>query len=288
MDLPSSLASLVTTSEGRDRLDRLPSILDRCRRRWGLTLGEPYPGSQESVTIPAVTEEGQRVVLKVRFVGRENEHEADALHAWGGGGAVRLLDRDDGSSALLLERCEPGSHLSHLGVEAALDVLIGLLPRLWIRGDRPFRTLAEEAAWWSADLEERFERAGEPFARRSLDIALQALTDLPGSQEDAVLLHQDLHGDNVLRATREPWLVIDPKPLVGERAFSVAPIVRSFELGATEWAVRRRLDRLTSELGLDRDRARRWTIAQTIAWAFDEGRAIPWHVAVVEWLARDL
>lgn len=46
-----------------------------------------------------------------------------------------------------------------------------------------------------------------------------------------VLLHQDLHADNVLRAGREPWLVIDPKPLTGEREFGVAPIVRSFELG---------------------------------------------------------
>jgi streptomycin 6-kinase len=133
-----------------------------------------------------------------------------------------------------------------------------------------------------------FERSGRPFARRVLDIVVDTCVQLPGSTEEHVLLHQDLHGDNVLAAKRRPWLVIDPKPLIGERAFSVAPIVRSFELGATEHAVRRRLDRLTSELSLDRDRALRWTIAQTVAWAFDDGRAFPWHIAVAEWLARDL
>jgi streptomycin 6-kinase len=288
MDLPSSLASLGTTSEGRDWLGRLPRLVEGCARRWDLTLGDPYPGAQASLTLPATTRADERVVLKVQFPHRESEGEADALAAWRGEGAVRLLDRDDEFQAMVLERCEPGSHLSAIGLEPALDVLIGLLPRLWIPTTEPFRTLAEEASWWAGYVESTFERAGRPFARRLHDIAMEALTQLPRSAGDPVLLHQDLHGDNVLSATREPWLVIDPKPLVGERAFSVAPIVRSFELGATEPAVRRRLDRLTSELGLDRDRARRWTIAQTVAWAFDEGRADPWHVAVVEWLARDL
>ena len=41
-----------------------------------------------------------------------------------------------------------------------------------------------------------------------------------------MLVNQDLHADNVLAAEREPWLVIDPKPLTGEREFAVAPIVR--------------------------------------------------------------
>ena len=82
-------------------------------------------------------------------------------------------------------------------------------------------------------------------------------------------MHQDLHPDNVLAAEREPWLVIDPKPLVGEREFAVAPIVRASELGHSRRAVIERLDRLTSELGLDRERARGWTIGQTIAWGVD-------------------
>jgi streptomycin 6-kinase len=96
-----------------------------------------------------------------------------------------------------------------------------------------------------------------------------------------VLLHQDLHGGNVLAAGREPWLAIDPKPLVGEREFAVAPIVRSPELGHSRRAVVGRLDRLTSDLGLERDRARGWTIGQTVAWAVDGGRE---HVEVVQWL----
>ena len=88
---------------------------------------------------------------------------------------------------------------------------------------------------------------------------------------EEVLVHQDVHGQNVLAATRQPWLAINPKPLRGEREFSLAPIIRSFELGHSERATRCRLDRLTAELGLDRDRALGWAVAQTMAWSFDSG-----------------
>jgi streptomycin 6-kinase len=98
------------------------------------------------------------------------------------------------------------------------------------------------------------------------------------------LLHQDLHGGNVLAARREPWLAIDPKPLAGEREFGPAPIVRSVELGRGEAAMRRRLDRLTGELGLDRERVRGWAFAQAIAWAFERAGVLPGHLETARWL----
>jgi streptomycin 6-kinase len=109
------------------------------------------------------------------------------------------------------------------------------------------------------------------------------LRELAPTQGELVLVHQDLHGENVLAAEREPWLVIDPKPLSAEREFAVAPIVRSSELGHSRREALYRLDRLTSELGLDRERARDWTIAQTIAWSGGSD-VIPTHIETVEWL----
>jgi len=116
-----------------------------------------------------------------------------------------------------------------------------------------------------------------------LEAALEALRELPPTQGEQVLVNQDLHGDNVLAAEREPWLVIDPKPLAGEREFAVAPIVRSFELGHSKRDVLHRFDRLTSELGLDRERARGWSIAQTVAWAGDSDFSRT-HLETAQWL----
>jgi streptomycin 6-kinase len=124
---------------------------------------------------------------------------------------------------------------------------------------------------------------GLTYDRSTLDEVMETLRALAASQGEPVLLHQDLHTDNVLAADREPWLVIDPKPLLGEREFNVAPIVRDYVLGHSRSEVLRRLERLTSELGLDRERALGWTIGQTVAWMF-ESTHLRTHLDTLRWL----
>jgi len=271
---------------GRAWLERLPRLVDECAEQWSLRMEKPFPYAFTALALPATLPDGTAAVLKIQFPDRESEHEAAALARWDGDGAILLLAHDAERHALLLERCEPGTPLSELEQDAALDVLVGLLPRLWKPAGAPFRPLAEEAAWWAGYLPEKWERANEPFERRLLDAALDAIGALSVSQGEQVLLHQDLHTENVLRAKREPWLVIDPKPLTGEREFGVAAIVRGHELGHAPERVRHRLDRLTGELGLDRDRARGWALAQTLAWAIDDDRPSEQHVECARWLMR--
>jgi streptomycin 6-kinase len=267
-------------------LARVPELLEQCSEEWKLELGEPYEQGAAGYTIRASLPDGTPAVLKLIYPDRESEHEADALSLLRGDGIVKLLDRDDGRSAMLLERCEPGTRLVTAGAETALDVLVELLPRHWVTAGEPFHTLTDEAAWWADYLPGQWEESGRPFERRLLDAALGSLRALAPSQGEQVLLHQDLHADNVLAAEREPWLVIDPKPLVGEREFAVAPIVRDPELGHSRRDVLRRLDRLCSELALDRERARGWTIGQTIAWSLETSYA-PMHVQTARWLLED-
>jgi streptomycin 6-kinase len=257
-------------------------VLESCRGQWELRLGEPYPSGAAGYAVRAELPDGAPAVLKLIYPHRESEHEADALAFWGGDGAVRLLRRDDARCAMLIERCEPGTYLSALAQDEALDVLIGLLPRLWKPAEAPFRPLAEEAAWWLETLPASWEAAGRPFERRLLEAAFEALRALAPTQGEQVLVHQDLHGENVLAARREPWLVIDPKPLSGEREFALASIVRSFELGETRRDVLHRLDRLSAELELDRERARGWALGQTLAWADTE--YVSSHVQTARWL----
>jgi streptomycin 6-kinase len=236
------------------------------------------------LVVPVTTDDEGEAVLKIQFPHAECEHEAAALEQWDGEGAIRLLDHDAEAHALLLERCSPGTHLSECDPDEALDVLIGVLPRLSKPAGAPFQPLAIEAQAWASRLPRQWARAGEPFERTLVDTAVDLLRSLSESQPEQVLLHQDLHADNVLAAQREPWLVIDPKPLVGEPAFAIAPVVRSSELGHSREAVIHRLDRMTDELGLDRDRARGWVIGQTLAWAFVNDRVSSPHLDVVQWL----
>jgi streptomycin 6-kinase len=278
------LAWLRATPDGRDWLERLPSLVEESAAAWSLTLSEPFAYAFASLAIPATCADGTQAVLKVQFPDREGEHEAAALEHWNGDGAVRLLAHDPGHRALLLERCVPGTSLARIDPDVALDVAIDLLPRLWVPAAAPFRSLAAEAASWSAEMSEQWHRREEPFERRLLDASLDALAGLPATQGPQVLLHQDLHADNVLRAEREPWLVIDPKPVTGEREFGLAALVRGDELGRGPEAMRHRLDRLTAALGLDRERARAWAMAQTLAWSFGGDGPDASGVETARWL----
>jgi streptomycin 6-kinase len=283
-DIPPRLKWLEASSEGRAWLRDLPARIEACADLWELRLGPPYPESYVSLVLPVTQSDKTPAVLKLQFPHPESEHESEALKRWNGLGAVRLFACEEKYHALLMEKCEPGDPLSGIAPDEALEALTAILPRLWIEAEKPFVSLCEESAKWAEHLPSSWERAGRPFEMELLDSAIRAIHDLRESQGQQVLVNQDLHGDNVLRAQREPWLVIDPKPLVGEREFSIAPIVRSYEFGHSQKATVDRLDRLTNALGLNRERARLWAFAQTLAWSFESERALDRHVDTARWL----
>jgi streptomycin 6-kinase len=254
----------------------VPELVTTCCERWDLRLGAPYPPGAAGYATRAELVDGTPAVLKLANPHRESEQEADALERWDGDGAVRLLARDDEHHALLLERCEPGTFLSQRPAAEALEVLIGLLPRLW-KSAAGFHTLVDEIAFWEQG---DFGSHSDPGL---VEVARGLARELGPTEGELVLVHQDLHGDNVLAAEREPWLAIDPKPLAAERELAAAPIVRSPELGHSRRDVLYRLDRLSAELGLDRERARGWTIVQTVAWSGGSD-FVPEHMETVEWL----
>jgi len=232
-----------------------------------------------SLVLGAELRDGTPVVLKVNFPEEESEHEADALVHWAGEGAIRLLAENRERRALLLEHCEPGTQLWMIADgDEANRIAAHVLRRIWHPppAPSPFRPLAAEAARWGEEIRREWEALGRPFERRLVDEAGAACRELGPAQGEAVVLHQDFHGGNVLRSEREGWLAIDPKPLVGEREFDAASLLRDrrSELvspGAAR-TVRRRLDLLSAELALDRERMRRWGIAHALAWGIGEGK----------------
>src|ERR1041384_5919746 len=145
----------------------------------------------------------------------EGEHELQGLRFWRGGPTVHLLKADDTTGAMLLERCNPGTSLRALP-EAEQDVVIaGLLRRLWRSPSAPhsFRPLTALIKHWSNETLADIDRWHDSEMVRQ---GLRLFEELARTAPREVLLATDLHAGNVLRADREPWLVIDPKPLVGD------------------------------------------------------------------------
>jgi len=208
------------------------------------------------------------VVLKLNAPSHfEADHEAEALERSAGDGAVLVVARDDARRAYLCERCRPGTTLSDIGVDQ-VPIVAELLPRLTRELERPapFRLLADEAERWLDEVPHRFELGGRPFERTLLDLALDVYRS--ADRNASFLVNQDLHGWNVLRAEREQWLVIDPKPLVGERELDGVGLLRNAALeDDPARSIRRWLDALV-DVGLDRERTREWGAAHALAWAW--------------------
>jgi streptomycin 6-kinase len=264
--------------EGRVWVDELPARIERLCRRWRLDLGPPFePGGVTSWVAPA----GDDAVLKVVVPHREATYEADALRSWVGQGAVRLLDEDQAEHALLLERCRPGTALREAdrSDDDVLDTGIATALRLWrspSAGD-PYERLADVMAEWAAMVEERAATVPLPVDQAVVAEAAALLRRLPATADREVLLHGDLHPANLLAAQREPWLAIDPKPMRGDPAFDLAPLVLQTGdlLAAADPATEldRRLDRVAAGTGTDPDRIRAWALARSVdmvVWHGDE------------------
>jgi streptomycin 6-kinase len=211
--------------------------------RWALTVGEPFEHEGQSWVAPVTRADGTPAVLKLAFPHMEGRDEAAGLDFWNGDGVVQLLEADEDLYALLLERCEPGTPLRERPEREQDEVIAGLLRRLWRRPPEPhrFRHLSELTAYWAR---------GNPGAAAVFD-------ELNRSTAVEVVLATDLHAGNVLRAEREPWLAIDPKPFVGDPAYDATQHLLNCDDPQPE--------RFAGLLGVDPVRVGRWLSARRLA-----------------------
>lgn len=282
MSLPGVPAGLAAARErGPDWaawLDRLRGTTAELLAQWQLVHD---PGSRDggvwhgraSWVLAVRTASGRPAALKVGLPHRESAQEHLALRHWDGRGAVRLLRADPHRAALLLERL-PGEDLGVLDDVDACEVVAALYARLHVPAPPSLRRLTSVLGPWLDDLAALPRDA--PLPRRLVEQARSLGADLLGDPEtDGRLVHGDLHYANVLAADREPWVVIDPKPLSGDPHHEVAPLLwnRWDEVVATgdvRAATRRRFHAVVDTAGLDEDRARDWVVVRMVlnaAWA---------------------
>jgi len=221
LTIPPRLTTACSTAPERAGwLARLPGVVADLAERWSLVLGEPFDTAQTNCAwvAPAVRSDGANAVLKLGMPHFEGEHEIRGLRFWNGDPMVRLLEADEELGAMLLERCEPGTSLRDESGSKQDVVVARLLTRLWRAPAPPhaFRPLATMLQYWSEETEAASTRWQDPgLVQEGLGLFRDLLLGAPRS----VLLATDLHAGNILRAQREPWLAIDPKPFVGDPAY---------------------------------------------------------------------
>ena len=264
--IPDGLAvSCSKTPERSAWLEQLPDVVRSLERLWALTPNGLLDGEEASCShvMAVLRENGTPAVLKIAMPHMEGANEINGLRFWDGQPTVRLLAADDELSAMLLERCKPGTTLRALP-ECDQDVVIsGLLRRLWRSPStpHPFRSLSSLTEYWTNQTLMQVAHWPDTGLVRE---GLHLFKELPCNTTREVLLATDLHAGNVLRAEREPWLVIDPKPFVGDPAydatqhlFNCCARLRS-DPGRT-------IQTLADLLGVEHERVRLWTFARAAA-----------------------
>jgi len=297
LDIPPLLARNVVDAWGADGekwLAALPHHVDAVRRQWELDeVGAPFTLSYHWVSA-ARRADGSPAVLKLGIPGADHlRREAAALAAFDGCGAVRLLECDVARGALLLERADPGGMAAELvpqrdseATAAAIAVAHRLhvdpppgcgLPDLETQG----RSFADHLGKFSGD---------DPLPRHLVERAGRLFDELCASAPRRVVLHGDLHHDNLLRATREPWLAIDPHGYVGDPGHDVGALLYNPDPDRRDDAlldlVPARIEQLASGLDVTSDRVTAWGFVKAVlseVWTCEDGgppRGRPLDVAV--------
>jgi streptomycin 6-kinase len=268
--------------DGRRWLEDLPQVIDEALDRWSLRLEHPLPMSFHWVAAVR-RDDGTPAVLKLAVPHSDHQPvEAAALRAFAGRGAVRLLAYDPESGALLLHRAMPGRMLRDLVPDRDEDAtaIMGSVARelhavpVPAAGVPPLTRARSAFVSFLAD-----DPSDVPLPRRLVEHALNLFDDLVASAPTSVLLHGDLHHDNVLRDDASPsgWVSIDPHGWVGDPGFEVGPLLYNPDPPRRSDAllrlVPRRVEQLGDLFGLAHERVVAWGFVMGVlseVWSADE------------------
>jgi streptomycin 6-kinase len=267
----------VSGAEGRRWVDALPDLVAVLCRDWSVALDDEAPVAHggNALVVP-VRRGSQPLVLKVSWHRPTLAAEAIALAAWGGRGAVHLVDERLDAGALLLERLDAGRSLRTVGVFAAAAHAGALIRRLTVPAPTGLPRVSEYGLEIGATLHHRQHQLGDPLPVRFVDMAAERVGELAVTAGDD-LVHADLHYGNILAGTREPWLAIDPHAVVGDPELSVPELLwtRVDEIADVE--VRPLLRTIADAGQLDLDRAERWATVRAVdywLWGLEHGLTV--------------
>ncbi|MEV8411703.1 aminoglycoside phosphotransferase family protein [Streptomyces niveus] len=265
--LVRTLSETYGESVAGEWLGRLPVIAQEALERRELTVERVVaPGGGSSLVVLVRRPDGAPAALKVVPPFAAPEPESAALTQWKGWGSVELISASDG--ALLLERLHTETSLRSLPEAKALLEAAGTVRKLWVEpvADHGFETVAERTAGQAEAMRRSTDPQVVPLVSAALDAREELLAAGPA---ELMLLHGAFRQGKVLSGDRAPWLAVGPVPVVGERAYDLARLVRdrvedlvAAASGAS--ATRRRVNKLADSLDIDRERLRGWTLFRAV------------------------
>ena len=263
------------------------AVFDDYLVRWGLTPdGDPIV-TRSSRLLP-VRWRGTAAILKIATVAEERLGNR-LMVWWEACGAASVLAHD--GDALLLERAANATSLADLARSGRDDeasrIICNAVAQLHAPRKAPPPELVPLTKWF-ADLMPTAAKYGGLFQRSA-----ETARELLARPQDVVVLHGDIHHGNVLDFGERGWLAIDPKGLIGERAFDYANIFCNpdGESATSPGRLARQVAVIAESAKLDRHRLLMWILAWaglSATWSKDDGESPITALAVAELAAAEL
>lgn len=264
--------------KGKLWLNDLPRIVNEIEKNWSLKVEKPFQNLSYNYVAPCVSLDGEKAVLKIALPLDKPEifNEARFLEIADGKGAVKFLKLDENNRAILLERLTPGANLKEIfrGNELKAVEIVAKLMRQIVKKPPPNSIFIRLEDWFKG-----FEKAEKTdFPKRFIYKARDFYKELSFDSKQKFLLHGDLHHENILSATREEFLAIDPKGVVGEIGYEIAVFLNNHLWWlAVEPNVRKTLNDAVNEFSktfeIEPKNLRKWAFAQIVLsawWTFED------------------
>jgi len=267
---------------GVEWLKELTSLLDMICTDWDIELLQPFENLSYNFISTVRNEKGLEMVLKVGVPNPELTSEIKALKCYSGKGTVNIINSNASHGALLLEAIKPGEPIYNIKDDGeATHITSKLIQKIhqsksyrndflttdtWF--ERAFQRMQTQRILWTKNISITY-----------LDRVKGILDDLKKSTSSKALLHGDLHHWNILSATREPWLAIDPKGVIGDKVYECGAWLRNPWYSIQQAPNRKdlilnRARQFSDELGFDYHRILAWGYVQAFLsawWSFEDG-----------------
>lgn len=210
---------------GMDFYDKLILDMETYKARWDLTDLEQIDYYSVHCIFKCTSKKYGPCILKIGRPSPQTDTEVQTLKEYGGGDFCRLYQADTPKGVLLLERIIPGIQLRQEPcLNKRLDVFCGLWSRMHMEpADKAaYPTYME---WVSGATEYLKGIRGQELLYGKMLKAEQICRSLCEQYPGELLLHGDLHHDNILLDENNRYRIIDPKGVIGAAVFDIPRFV---------------------------------------------------------------
>lgn len=211
-------------------------------------------------------------VLKIFHPNSDEHFSGQALEFFNADKSALILNKN--KNAILVEHCIPGYPLSKLTISESdiksTKIFCYIIKNLYKNNSKildsnyNFQKIIDLGKGFDKYLNSNNDKINKSLVIDAKNIFFK----MARSQNNITLLHGDLHHENILWDKKRGWLAIDPKGIIGEKEVEISAFLKNPigypKIYSNEQNILNRINIITDDLKLDKERILKWCYALTI------------------------